>query len=160
MARPREGEPSYKAIPHLPTDHLGGMTIPDQQRASRGAAAAGQFHQETPQVQVQRALQGQDLAALQLAFASHPPLLAGAPVPAKHLRDSEFFQKHRQEIAASLREPDPFNKDMPASHERQALAAKLEGLSPQGDERAPAQRLPQGQEVARRAPQRDAFGHS
>lgn len=146
-----QSQPGYRAIKHPRTGNLG---IPDdavRDDAFHGSKHSGQYDTNlSAQVQVQRALEGKDLSALKQALEGNPQLLNGNPVLAEQLRKSEFFQQHRQEIAASLL-TNPFDKDAPPTQERQALAAKIDGLSPDGGAREPT--APRQQVAQRDRPQ-------
>ncbi len=127
---------AYVATRRPELGQLGTMTVAEQRDEVSGAQISRQFHQNTPQVQVQRALERQDLAALTEALKNNPQLLNGNPTLAEQLRKNEFFQQNREQIASSLSTPDPSNRDMPVPLEVQALAARIGGLVPPEQGRA------------------------
>lgn len=147
-------KPRYRTTSHSTISHLGSMTADDQRAASRGAAIAQQYDPTlSPEARVKRALEGQniDIDTLKMTLGENPQLLEGNIVLQKLIRD-KLSEKQRKDVADSIVAPDPFNKHMPVSPERQALAAKLmqDGQGPDGASTKPREIAPR--EVARPSP--------
>ncbi len=84
--------------------------------------------EQTPMQQAENALRMQDVGALTRALQENPSLGSNNYFMGK-LKQDPFYQANSQEIMASLRQPDPNNRDAPLAQEQQKLISQLENLS-------------------------------